>query len=261
MPEYLTSSEAILTLPKNLPPHRIKGGLRNVAVGLVITAGGDAGGWYLFNWAYPDYGWKSIAAYIGGVAVGLIGTDVGGRKFLDGATSLADPLFEHKQDGLVYYRNGGYIDNHSRFDRGFGSLVRAIDDPAVLSEIRNSEKTEKSDTFFLNGASLRSIRLQRQETKEFVRGGRKVTRTQWVDADREEIAHNPLPDIGGYRALFTVNFRGTGFPARTEDGRTVKFLAGSERSSALRLLGRYEEERKDRFYVEDAGEALLRDAT
>lgn len=258
MPEYMPSSEAALAMTKKWPAHRIKGGLRNVVEGVAITAGSDAGGWYLFNWAYPDHDWKSIVAYIGGIAVGLIGTYVGGRKFADGVTSLADPLFEHRQDGLVYYRNGGYIDRHSAPDRRFGYSVRPIDDPDVLSVIQNREGTMTTDRFFLNAATLRSIRLLEKEIKTRKEGDRKVTTTKWVDANPEEIAHDPLPM--DYRALFTVEFNGVRFPARTENGRSVKFLAGVQQGSALYLLGRYEKGRKERFDVEDAGDALLRDA-
>lgn len=258
MPEYMTSSEALLALPEKQPAHHIRGGLKSLGTGAAITIVGDGGAARLFYVRYPGNDWGDIAMYVGATVLGAVATYFGGRKILDGVTSFFDPLLEHRRDGAVYSRNEGYIGDHSRFDRRFGRAVRPIDEPAELTEIRQRVLSPETGEFFMNGAVLKSILFQKQKTETRREGEREVTTTKWVKASQEEIAGVPLAI--GYMALFTVDYNGTGFRARTGNGRLVKFLAGVKQDSALRLLGRYKAGEIDRFDATYADTALMRDA-
>ena len=155
MPEYLTSSEALLAMSEAQPAHPVKGGLKSLGKGIIGTAAGVAGGPYAFNYLRQnyDFDWKTAGFYLGSVALTIGGTWYGLYKLADGVTSFFDPMLKHTRDGSVYRRNGGYVADHSGFDRRFGRVIRPVEDPAEVEAISKRgfiKSPEFYPTVFLN---------------------------------------------------------------------------------------------------------------
>lgn len=141
---YLTSAESLERLCKLQPDKPISYGIGKVFAGIgLLCVSGGAGwlGWDMLDTVKNSY--DTIGKVIGScleIMVGGIGLASLGCGFYllgDGITSLGKPIGINSYDNYSYYRNGGFIDKPSIFDKKFGSKVIPIERTSELNQVNN----------------------------------------------------------------------------------------------------------------------------
>lgn len=155
----MTSSSALSTMCHIQPDHPVKMGIGKTLGGMAVSiAGGGAlggVGWFvntMWREHHHDPVGRALLCTMGLIVggAGIVGGYFGFSWFLDGLTSVLNPVRSKISDGNVYYRNGGYIDHHTASDRKFGSRVFPVEDADQLTQFQGAN-------VFINGLQVQSV--------------------------------------------------------------------------------------------------------
>ncbi len=135
----LTSKETLDYLCYSQPDHPVSYGFKKLAGSIGLMGIGGGLGWFglqvddTLSREYPfskrnllDKSMRVVAdVFIGGAAVTAGGFGI--YMFADGLTSLVKPLGMHIKDGSFYFRNDGFTNKPSLWDKRFGTRVNPVD--------------------------------------------------------------------------------------------------------------------------------------
>lgn len=190
--KILTSAEALRRMCELQPDKPIRYGLLKTFGGFGLLGLGTATTWAM--WTQKLYkplgndwlGWITTGLIMLLAAVFTICGFGGGIYFLaDGLTALTKPLRDIDmlcQD--VYYRNGGFINRPTKFDKHFGTKVTPLDSI-------NDETRQLSGSLFLNGVIIDETELTNRTEVSMI-GSVPSTRTIYTASMNGSINDSPL---------------------------------------------------------------------